>query len=55
MIFAPYSTQLLISLYSREFSYDPSNEAGLIKDLVGQVRKVIGPFASPKNIYIYIY
>ena len=35
-----------------EFKYDPSNEAGLIKELVLQVRKVIGPFASPKKIYV---
>ncbi|KAI0087718.1 acetate--CoA ligase [Irpex rosettiformis] len=36
----------------RDFKYDPSNEAGLIKELVLQVRKVIGPFAAPKKIYI---
>ncbi|KAI0801962.1 acetyl-coenzyme a synthetase [Irpex lacteus] len=36
----------------REFKYDPSNEAALIKELVLQVRKVIGPFAAPKKIYI---
>ena len=35
-----------------EFKYDPANEAGLIKELVLQVRKVIGPFAAPKKIYI---
>ncbi|KAJ7594060.1 hypothetical protein C8J56DRAFT_1012431 [Mycena floridula] len=35
-----------------EFSYDSSNEGGLIKELVLQVRKVIGPFAAPKKIYI---
>lgn len=32
--------------------HDPSNEAGLLKELVLQVRKVIGPFAAPKKIYI---
>ncbi|KAJ7084911.1 hypothetical protein B0H15DRAFT_1023689 [Mycena belliarum] len=35
-----------------EFTFDPSNEAGLAKELVLQVRKVIGPFAAPKKIYI---
>ena len=42
---------LLTVLFS-EFQYDPVNEAGLIKDLVLQVRKVIGPFAAPKKIYV---
>jgi len=36
----------------REFSYDPNDEGALIKELVLQVRKVIGPFAAPKKIYI---
>jgi len=35
-----------------EFSYDQNNEAALAKELVLQVRKVIGPFAAPKKIYI---
>jgi len=35
-----------------EFSYDPNNEAALATELVLQVRKVIGPFAAPKKIYI---
>jgi len=35
-----------------EFKYDPNNEEGLNKELVLQVRKVIGPFAAPKKIYI---
>ena len=35
-----------------EFKYDPSDEQGLVKELVLQVRKVIGPFAAPKKIYI---
>ncbi|KAJ7080109.1 hypothetical protein C8R44DRAFT_824442 [Mycena epipterygia] len=35
-----------------EFTYDTSNEAALAKELVLQVRKVIGPFAAPKKIYI---
>ena len=33
-----------------EFQYD--DEAGLSKELTLQVRKVIGPFAAPKKIYI---
>jgi len=36
----------------REFKYDPDNEEGLAKELALQVRKVIGPFATPKKIYI---
>ncbi|KAJ7716034.1 acetate--CoA ligase [Mycena olivaceomarginata] len=35
-----------------EFSYDANNEAALAKELELQVRKVIGPFAAPKKIYI---
>ncbi|KAJ7822932.1 acetate--CoA ligase [Mycena leptocephala] len=35
-----------------EFTYDTDNEAALAKELVLQVRKVIGPFAAPKKIYI---
>ncbi|KAF7314839.1 Acetyl-coenzyme A synthetase [Mycena kentingensis (nom. inval.)] len=35
-----------------EFSYDPSNEGALLKELALQVRKVIGPFAAPKKIYV---
>ncbi|KAL0065901.1 acetyl-coenzyme A synthetase 2 [Marasmius tenuissimus] len=35
-----------------EFKYDPSNEEALVKELVIQVRKTIGPFAAPKKIYI---
>ncbi|KIJ16586.1 hypothetical protein PAXINDRAFT_11037 [Paxillus involutus ATCC 200175] len=31
---------------------DPNNEASLAKELVLQVRKVIGPFAAPKKILI---
>ena len=37
---------------SSEFKYDPNNESALIKELVLQVRKVIGPFAAPKKIFI---
>ena len=35
-----------------EFRYDASNPQGLEKELVLQVRKVIGPFAAPKKIYL---
>ncbi|KAJ2969646.1 hypothetical protein NUW54_g12914 [Trametes sanguinea] len=35
-----------------EFTYDSNDEAGLIKELTLQVRKVIGPFAAPKKIFI---
>ena len=35
-----------------EFKFDANDEAGLVKELVLQVRKVIGPFAAPKKIYI---
>ncbi|KAF8802058.1 hypothetical protein BYT27DRAFT_7113546 [Phlegmacium glaucopus] len=35
-----------------EFKYDPSAEAALIKELVLQVCKVIGPFAVPRKIFI---
>lgn len=38
-------------LLHREFSYD-GGEAELKKELTLQVRKVIGPFAAPKKIYI---
>ena len=36
----------------REFKYDHADESGLVKELVLQVRKVIGPFAAPKKIFI---
>ena len=35
-----------------EFKYDPDNEISLLKELVLQVRKVIGPFAAPKKVFI---
>lgn len=35
-----------------EFQYDKANESSLAKELTLQVRKVIGPFAAPKKIYI---
>ncbi|KZT08091.1 acetyl-coenzyme a synthetase [Laetiporus sulphureus 93-53] len=35
-----------------EFSFDHNDEAALLKELTLQVRKVIGPFAAPKKIYL---
>ncbi|KAG9021760.1 acetyl-CoA synthetase [Tulasnella sp. JGI-2019a] len=35
-----------------DFQYDTNNESALIKELTLQVRKVIGPFAAPKKIYL---
>jgi len=35
-----------------EFKYDPAEEGSLVKELVLQVRKVIGPFAAPKKVFI---
>lgn len=35
-----------------EFAFDPNDEAALVKELTLQVRKVIGPFAAPKKVYI---
>jgi acetyl-CoA synthetase len=35
-----------------EFTYDPADEAGFQKELSLQVRKVIGPFAAPKKIFV---
>lgn len=35
-----------------EFKYDPNDEVSLDKELVLQVRKVIGPFAAPKKVYV---
>jgi acyl-CoA synthetase (AMP-forming)/AMP-acid ligase II len=46
-----HPTQFLNSS-SSEFAYDPNNETDLVKELILQVRKVIGPFAAPKKIYI---
>lgn len=37
---------------TREFSYEEDKEDDLIKELVLQVRKVIGPFAAPKKVYV---
>lgn len=34
------------------FACNPNNGSGFIKQLVLQVRKVIGPFAAPKKAYI---
>ena len=35
-----------------EFTYDRNDETSLAKELILQVRKVIGPFAAPKRIYL---
>ena len=46
--------ELRVNWYSpsSEFTYDPNDETALSKELILQVRKVIGPFAAPKKIYI---
>lgn len=46
-----FSYIFIFSAHS-EFAFDPADESGLVKELVLQVRKVIGPFAAPKKIYI---
>ncbi|KAJ7936036.1 hypothetical protein B0H13DRAFT_1946925, partial [Mycena leptocephala] len=38
-----------------ELTYDTTSKAALAKEFVLQVRKVIGPFAVPKEIYIVPY
>jgi acetyl-CoA synthetase len=48
----PSDVLIFIFFFLREFKYDPDDETGLDKELVLQVRKVIGPFAAPKKIYI---
>jgi len=35
-----------------DFKYNPEDEMSLLKELVLQVRKVIGPFAAPKKVFI---
>jgi len=35
-----------------DFKYNPEDEISLLKELVLQVRKVIGPFAAPKKVFI---
>ena len=47
-----YFCSPLFFCFCREFTFDPSDEAGLTKELTLQVRKVIGPFAAPKQVYI---
>jgi acetyl-CoA synthetase len=39
-------------LTSARSEFEVGNEADLSKELILQVRKVIGPFAAPKKIYI---
>lgn len=46
-----YAISCLI-LLSREFQYNKDDDTLLVKELVLQVRKVIGPFAAPKKIYL---
>jgi acetyl-CoA synthetase len=41
-----------VYFFLSEFKYDRNDETGLNKELVLQVRKVIGPFAAPKKVYI---
>lgn len=48
LMFAELSPHLFFS----EFKYDKNDEEGLNKELVLQVRKVIGPFAAPRKVYI---
>jgi acetyl-CoA synthetase len=42
----------VLSPFCSDFKYDRNNEEALNKELVLQVRKVIGPFAAPKKVYI---
>ena len=35
-----------------DFKFDDADEASLLKELVLQVRKTIGPFAAPKRIVL---
>lgn len=46
------SISVLTPRARREFKFDGADEAALIKELTLQVRKVIGPFAAPKRIYL---
>ncbi|KAJ7936051.1 hypothetical protein B0H13DRAFT_1946941 [Mycena leptocephala] len=43
-----------VTLKPCELTYDTNNEAALAKEFVLRVRKVIGPFAVPKKIYIML-
>ena len=38
--------------FPSEFTYNPNDEGPLAKELILQIRKVIGPFAAPKKIII---
>ena len=49
---SPPLSRPVLTRTNREFKYDPADEAGLLKELVLQVRKVIGPFAAPKKIFL---
>ena len=54
----PYVSFTIVSLVNlrvppaSEFQYDTANPQVLEKELVLQVRQVIGPFAAPKKIYL---
>ena len=37
---------------SSDFTYNLNDEASLVKEFILQVRKVIGPFAAPKKVFI---
>lgn len=50
--FRRYCILLILLRCRSEFTYDKNDEAGLSKELTLQVRKVIGPFAAPKQISI---
>lgn len=42
----------VLDLMNSDFKYDPADEANLVNELILQVRKVIGPFAAPKKVFI---
>lgn len=53
MIPSDYTDGIFFCCHSlSEFKYNPDDETGLSKELMLQVRKVIGSFASPKKIYV---
>ena len=37
-----------------DFDLAGTDEAALLKELVLQVRKTIGPFAAPKKVFIFL-
>ena len=48
------SKNMTLIQWTREFKYDPADEGSLVKEFVLQVRKVIGPFAAPKKVFIVV-